>query len=271
MSNYVVAIPTYNRADVVVNKTLHTLLDGKVNKNRIYIFVANKEQEKIYRDTVPSNMYNKIVVGQLGITNQRKFISTYFPEGQYIISMDDDVEELLMMKNPEKLVKIRDLNTFFMEAYKELKKEGLYIWGIYPVRNPFFMKKKISTDLKFIIGVLFGYINRHLKQLEPSNNAETKEDYEQSILYYKLDGGVLRYNYITPKTKFHAEGGLGKDRFDRNKKAAEYLKKTYPDIITIFHRANGMTEVKFARMKRIEEVKIKTKKTRVIKNKTRKK
>jgi hypothetical protein len=32
-----------------------------------------------------------------------------------------------------------------------------------------------------------------------------------------------------------------------------------------------MTEVKFARMKRIEEVKIKTKKTRVIKNKTRKK
>ena len=106
--------------------------------------------------------------------------------------------------------------------------------------------------------------------MEPSNSAETKEDYEQSILYYKLDGGVLRYNYITPKTKFHAEGGLGKDRFDRNKKAAEYLKKTYPDIITIFHRANGMTEVKFARMKRIENAN-KTKKTRTTKNKTRKK
>lgn len=269
MSNYVVAIPTYDRADVIANKTLHTLLDGKVNKNKIYIFVANKEEEKKYREKVPSNMYHKIVVGKLGIMNQRIFISKYFPEGQYVVSMDDDVEELLMMKNSEKLVKMRDLDTFFMDAYKELKKEGLYIWGIYPVRNPFFMKKKISTDLKFIIGVLFGYINRHLKQLQPS--IETKEDYEQSILYYKMDGGVLRYNYITPKTKFNAEGGLGKDRFDRYKKAAEYLKKTYPDIITIFHRATGMTEVKLARLKRVEETRTKTKKTKVSKNKTRKK
>lgn len=270
MSNYVVAIPTYDRADVIANKTLHTLLDGKVNKNKIYIFVANKEEEKKYREKVPSNMYHKIVVGKLGIMNQRIFISKYFPEGQYVVSMDDDVEELLMMKNSEKLVKMHDLDAFFMDAYKELKKEGLYIWGIYPVRNPFFMKKKISTDLKFIIGVLFGYINRHLKQLQPS--IETKEDYEQSILYYKMDGGVLRYNYITPKTKFNAEGGLGKDRFARYKKAAEYLKKTYPDIITIFHRATGMTEVKLARLKRVgEEMKVKTKKTKVSKNKTRKK
>lgn len=252
MSNYVVAIPSYNRENEIIDKTLSTLLDGKVTKNHIYIFVANKQQEKLYEETIPKNMYNKIVVGKLGITNQRKFISKYFPENQYIVSMDDDVEELLMMKNPEKLTKIHDLDKFFKDAYKELKKEKLYIWGIYPVRNPFFMKKKISTDLKFIIGVLFGYINRHLKKLEPSIQAETKEDYEQSILYYEMDGGVLRYNYITPKTKFNAAGGLGTDRFERNKKAAEYLKKTYPDIITIFHRASGMTEVRFARLPRFE-------------------
>lgn len=252
MSNYVVAIPTYNREDVISDKTLNTLLEGNVPKSRIYLFVANKQQEKLYEEAVPKSMYNKIIVGKLGITNQRKFISKYFPENQYIVSMDDDVEELLMMKNPEKLVKVHDLDKFFKDAYKELKKEKLFIWGIYPVRNPFFMKKKISTDLKFIIGVLFGYINRRSKKLEPSSNAETKEDYEQSILYYKMDGGVLRYNYITPKTKFNAVGGLGTDRFERNKNAAEYLKKTYPDIITIFHRASGMTEVRFARLPRFD-------------------
>jgi hypothetical protein len=252
MSNYVVAIPTYNRAQEVVSKTLTTLLDGKVSKDRIYLFVANKSQEKLYEEAVPKTMYHKIVVGKLGITNQRKFISKYFPENQYIVSVDDDVEELLMMKNPETLVKIKDVDKFFNEAYAELKSENLYIWGIYPVRNPFFMKKKISTDLKFVIGVLFGYINRHLKKLEPSIHSETKEDYEQSILYYKMDGGVLRYNYITPKTKFNAPGGLGTDRFERNKNAAEYLKKTYPDIITIFHRKSGMTEVRFARLPRFE-------------------
>lgn len=259
MVDYVVAIPTYNRADVVAKKSLQTLKNGKVNKNKIYLFVANKEEENKYKDLVPKDLYHKIVVGKLGITNQRKFISKYFPVGKYIVSMDDDVEELLKMKNEKSFEKVRDINKFFIEAYHLLKKEGLYIWGIYPVRNPFFMKKKVTTDLKFIIGVLYGYINRKLKQLEPSNHAETKEDYDQSILYYKKDGGVLRFNYITPKTKFNAEGGLGTDRFERNRNAANYLKKEYPDIITIFHRKNGMTEVKLARLPRVVKNKNETK------------
>ena len=253
-SNYIVAIPTYNRADVVIKKTLHTLIEGKVSKNRIFLFVANKSQYKLYEETVPKSMYKQIVIGRLGITNQRKFISSYFHENQYIVSMDDDVEELLVLKGDDKLEQIKNIDVFFKDAYRLLKKENLYIWGIYPVRNPFFMKHKITTDLRFIIGVLFGYINRHSKKLAPSIKAETKEDYEQSILYYKMDGGVLRFNNITTKTKFHAEGGLGTDRFDRNKNAAEYLKKEYPDIITIFHRANGMTEVKLTKMPRILDI-----------------
>ena len=266
--NYVVAIPTYNRVKELVNKSLATLKRGKVNSNKIYIFVANKEQEQLYKDAAPKSMYHKIVVGKIGIANQRKFISKYFPEKQYIVSMDDDVEELEMMTAPDKLVKITNLDKFFNDAYKKLKEENLFIWGIYPVHNPFFMKKNISTGLKFIIGVLYGYINRHNTKLEPSVNAETKEDYEQSILYYKMDGGVLRYNYIVPKTKFNAPGGLGTDRFERNKKAANYLKKTYPDIITIFHRKSGMPEVKMARLPRNEgPVSNKTKK---VSKKTRK-
>lgn len=258
MSNYVVAIPTYNRVKELVNKSLLTLKNGKVSASKIHIFVANKEQEKLYADAVPKALYHKIVVGKIGIANQRKFISKYFPEKQYIVSMDDDVEELEMMTAPDKLVKIRDLDKFFKDAHKKLNDEHLFIWGVYPVHNPFFMKKNISTGLKFIIGVLYGYINRHNKKLEPSINAETKEDYEQSILYYKMDGGVVRYNYIVPKTKFNAPGGLGTDRFDRNKKAADYLKKTYPDIITIFHRKSGMPEVKMARLPRNEEPNSKT-------------
>jgi len=251
LSKYIIAIPTYNRAEQVVEKTLSTLSRGNVSKNRIYIFVANKEQQRIYEQVVPKNLYKEIIVGKLGITNQRKFIAKYFKQGQYVISMDDDIEEILKLKGPDKLVKVTNLDVFFNDAYRDLKEEGLYIWGIYPVRNAFFMKNTVSTDLKFIIGVMYGYITRHSKDLEPSINAETKEDYEQSILYYYKDGGVLRYNNITTKTKFNAVGGLGQDRFGRNKKAAEYLKKTYPDIISIFYRANGMTEVRMARHPRI--------------------
>jgi hypothetical protein len=249
-SNYVVAIPSYNRHNEIIEKTLTTLLDGGVNKNKIYIFVANKTQEKLYSNVVPKTLYNKIVVGKIGIANQRVFISNYFPVNKYIISLDDDVEELQILKG-DKLVKLRDLDGFFKDAYKILKKEHLFIWGVYPVRNAFFMYNTISTDLKFIIGVTFGYINRKLKELVPK--AEGKEDIEQSILYYLLDGGVVRFNNIVPKTKFNAPGGLGTDRQEMNKKAAEYLKHKYPDIVTIFHRKNGMTEVRLARLKRISQ------------------
>jgi len=252
MSNFVVAIPSYNRENIITTKTLKTLSDGGISPKKIYIFVANRQQYLLYTSTVPSNLYNKIIIGKKGITKQRKFISQWFPEGQYIISIDDDVEEIqILNKSGDKLVKLEDINNFFISSYKLLKKEGLYIWGIYPVQNSFFMKKSITTDLRFIIGVLFGYINRHDKKIYPSTRIESKEDYEQSILYYKMDGGVLRYNFITTKTKFNAEGGLGKDRQKSNAESAAYLKKKYPNIITVFHRKNGMTEVKLLLLPRI--------------------
>lgn len=251
--SYVVAIPSYNRVEEIVKKSLPTLLKGGVKKSQIYIFVANVEQSKMYEAGVPRDMYNKIVVGKKGIANQRKYISKYFKEGQYIVSMDDDVEELLKLKGEDQLVRIRDLDAFFIDAYQLLMKEQLYIWGIYPVRNAFFMQPKVTTDLRFIIGVLHGYINRHSKKLEPSTSAESKEDYEMTILFYKMDGGVIRFNNITPKTKFNAAGGLGKDRQEMNKTAAEYLQKKYPDIVTIFHRpTNGMTEIKLKKMERMK-------------------
>lgn len=248
--NYVIAIPSYNRSDIISNKTLKTLYEGNIINNKIYIFVANQREYSLYKQNVIPQLYNKIVIGKKGITNQRNFIANYFPEGQYVISMDDDIESLEMLKG-DKLVKLKNINDFFIEAYKLLKKNNLYIWGIYPVRNPFFMYKETTYDLRFIIGVLFGFITRHTKKLKMNNHAETKEDYEQTMLYFQMDGGIIRFNNVTAKTKFNSEGGLGTDRYERNKLAAEYLYKKYPDIITVFQRKNKMFEVKLKRLPRI--------------------
>lgn len=247
MVNYVVAIPTYNRQDVLENKTLKTLIDGGVSKNKIYLFVANQEQYRLYQESIPKNMYKEIIIGKKGIANQRNFIANYFEEGQYVVSMDDDVEEFQMLRG-EKLAKLKNVEDFFVDAYKLLKKNKLFIWGIYPVQNPFFMYNEVTTDLRFLIGVTYGFIVRHNRNLRPSINSETKEDYEQTILYYKMDGGVMRFNYITTKTKFNAPGGLGTDRYERNKSAATYLFKKYPDIVTVFQRKNGTYEVKLKRL-----------------------
>jgi hypothetical protein len=240
---YKVAIPSYKRQDILVKKSLPTLISGKVDKKKIYIFVANKSEEKIYRDVIPKDI--KIVVGKKGIANQRKFIKNYFKQGECIVSIDDDIQGLYQYKS-DKLVHKKNIDAFFKQAFKKLKKEKLYIWGIYPVSNPFFMKgaKPITTELKFIIGCLYGFIVRNDKKLEPSSKAEGKEDYHQSILYYLKDGGVVRYNHMTVKTKFNAPGGLGTKRFVMNKKAATFLHKKYPEIVTVWNRPNGMTEIR---------------------------
>lgn len=255
MSNYVIAIPSYKRQEILAAKSLKTLIDGGVSPKKIHIFVANKEEEDLYEKAIPKDMYGKIVVGVKGITNQRKFILKYFPEGTEIVSIDDDVEGLFKMKGPTKLLKIKDVDKFFRDAFQKLHKDGFFIWGIYPVHNPFFMKDKVTTDLKFIIGTMYGFINRHDQKLQPNSKIKEKEDVETSILYYLKDGGVVRYNNITIKTKFHAEGGLGKTegRFEANKEAAAYLEKTYPDLVSIFKRKNGMSEVRLSRGKGLGE------------------
>jgi hypothetical protein len=243
-----IAIPTYNRSDVLERKTLTTLLKGGIEPKQIYIFVANQKEKKIYEDAIPRDKYNQMIVGKLGITNQRKFIKNYFKEGDQVVSIDDDVEGIFKLvgnkQHPVPILVETKAKPFFISAFKRLEKEGLYMWGIYPVRNPFFMKQTVSTGLSFIIGALHGYIVRHDKSLEPNIKSEGKEDYHQSILYYLKDGGVVRFNNITIKTKFLAKGGLGEDRFERNRLSAEYLQSTYPTLVSIFHRKNGMTEIR---------------------------
>jgi len=243
---YSIAIPSYNRPNEIIKKTLKTLLEGGIDPNNIYIFVANLDQSNIYHDIIPSNLYYKIIIGEIGISNQRNFIKNYFPVGQYIVSIDDDVDELKIVEN-DKLIKLKNLHSFFSDAYHLLIKEKLFIWGVYPIRNVFFMshnKSIVTTNLKFLIGVLFGYINRDAKDLSLSLKAEVKEDYEQSILYYIKDGGVVRFNNVAPKTKFNTIGGLGKERGEKNEKAAKYLKDTYPDLVRLFKRKNGLDEIK---------------------------
>ena len=240
---YVVAIPSYDRPVEITKKTLLTLKKGKVSPDKIYVFVANKAEEAKYKDTMDPTMYHKIVVGKKGLVQQRKFISQYFPQGKQIVSMDDDVRNLVKLSG-DKLKVIKNLDKFFQDAFNQLKKSKLYLWGVYPVKNALFMKNNTSTDLRFIIGVVHGYINRHDSKLYPNLKSVSKEDIEQSILFYLKDGGILRFNNIGFSTQFNAPGGLGTDRFKMNKTAQEYLVKKYPGIASAKFRKDGTPEIR---------------------------
>jgi hypothetical protein len=244
--SYVIAIPSYQRAEILKDKTLKMLQESHISSKKIYIFLANDEEKINYEKIIPKSMYYKIVVGVKGINEQRKFIVKYFPNKKQIVSIDDDVSELLEMDKNEKMQPIKNINTVFDTAFEDLKKNKLYLWGLFPTPNPFYMvgQKPVTTELRFIIATIYGFINRHDMILK--SNIEEKEDVENSLRYYIRDGGVIRYNRISFKTKFkNSSGGLGgiEKRFKANEEAAKYLCATYPEYARLKIRKNGMHEV----------------------------
>ncbi len=195
--NYSICIPSHKRSDIIGDKVLGLLQKHNIPKEQIYIFVA-KDEIETYSSKLPSY---QIVEGENGIGKQRQKISNYFEQNHFIVSIDDDVCEILDHGKP-----IISLDIFIKDAFHLLLDNQLTLAGVYPVNNEFFCKDTITTDLRFCIGQFKIFINK--KQLE-NRDYNLLEDYENTLKHYCYGGGVLRFNYITLKANYKSgKGGL---------------------------------------------------------------
>jgi len=254
MSNYVVCIPSYKRAEICNEKTLATLKKMNIPSSKIFVYVANTDEFDEYKQKLDKSLYNKLVVGIKGLVPQRQFIMEQWPEGKQIVFFDDDVSSIDLSMS--KLFKGKTLDHFFKTAFDECKKQKSFIWGVYPVFNPFFRKARseITTCLNYIVGAFYGIINRpQLKSIRLTITKENgqKEDVERTIKYFIEDGIVLRFNKIGFVTKYYGKsGGLGtfEERLKPMLEASERLKKTYPDYGNLSTKKGGMTEFKLKKI-----------------------
>ena len=92
--SYKIAIPSYKRHTTLKKKTMKVLEHYKVPPSIIHIFVANREEEKIYKETLEPNSYGKIIVGKPGIKEIRNFMAKYFREGEKVVYLDDDLSKI---------------------------------------------------------------------------------------------------------------------------------------------------------------------------------
>lgn len=241
---YYIAIPSYKRAEKLKAKTLSLLERYSIDPGVVYIFVADKQEYEVYRKALPDKWQN-IVVARPGVVYARNFIQDYFAEGDRVVCMDDDIEGIEEKVNDKKTKPLDDLNKFILYAWELCDKYKCGLWGVYPVFNPYFMKRTITLDLKFCWGGFFGLIIARGMHCSP--DSQTKEDYELTIKYFLRDGRVLRFNYIAAKTKVYSGTG-GCNAFDRkllSKQAAEYLIKTYPMFVEYNKsRKSGFVEIK---------------------------
>ena len=257
MVAYIIAIPSYKRAETLKSKTLSMLKSNKINSKKIHVFVANNEEKKTYESTLDKNSYGKIIVGIVGMKNIRNFISNYFPENTYILNLDDDLSSIDYLENPKKVSKIINLDKFVKDAFRYAESQGANLWGVYAVANPFFMNYGISSGLYYIVGAMWGSKNVHKKKIKVT--IDDKEDFERSLLYYKEDGLVIRYNYVTIRTKYYKEqGGMQVTRTsDRVTKSAHYLINKYPSLCELnTNKKSAKTELKFRKQEKNKRLKI---------------
>jgi len=277
MTDYVVCIPSYKRSQICNEKTLKTLKKMDIPSSKIYVYLANKEEEDEYEKVLDKKFYNKLVVGIKGLVPQRQFIMEQWPEGKHIVFFDDDVASIDLSMS--KIFKGKSLDFFFKYAFKECKKMKSFMWGVYPVFNPFFRKARdeMTTCLNYIVGAFYGIINRpNLKSIQLTLTKENgqKEDVERTIKYFVEDGILLRFNKIGFETKYYGKsGGLGtfEARLKPMLEASKLLKKTYPEYGEISTKKNGMTEFRLKKIPSSHNVSQNvTKKNKVNKNKTQK-
>ena len=145
------AIPSYNRAKIIKQHTLQILQNYNIPKKQIYIFVSDENQYNEYK-TELCDEYN-IIIGKLGLHNQRNFITNFFKAGQYILNIDDDIKKLCILKNGilKDLIESEFKNLLYT-AFKLCIEKHSYIWGIHQTQNIRFMRDSITFDLSFIVG-----------------------------------------------------------------------------------------------------------------------
>jgi len=212
-----IVIPSLTRADILTTRTLPLLLElYEIEPSSIFVFVVEDELED-YKNKINNEKVN-VIVGVKGIAQQRAFISNYFEEGQFILSLDDDIKTIEELEGDKlfPLKSLKDLNKIVKEIFKSSES---VCCGIYPTNNPFFMKSMVTSNLKFCIGAMRWYLND--REIETNTDYTLLEDYSKSINYYLKYKTISRLNYIAIDHDCNGKlkGGLGSvaDRSYHNK------------------------------------------------------
>lgn len=224
--DYKIVICSHDRVDTLKKKTLATLERYGIPKEKIFIFVAESEEDT-YRQKLDGYL---IYPGELGLQNQRNAVSRYFESDEHLFCLDDDITGFYTSVN-KKLVPLENLDQLIRYGFKTALEEECNLWSLYPVKNALWLKSSISVGLVFCYGCCYGVINKKDILIE----GQLKEDYERTLKFYQKDKSVLRINSVCPSQSYKkGKGGLSSYRTEQREKAeCEALVAQYPELCKI--------------------------------------
>lgn len=243
-TEYSVAIPSYRRADTLVEKTLPMLVEGGVDPGRITVFVCDDERD-LYKEKL-SRFGVHLASAKPTLRAARNIIARYYPVDHPVVEVDDDLKGLIRRVDDKTVEPVKDLHALFLRGFDESDREGARLWGLYPVKNPYFMKDQVTTELKYIGGGLFGL--RFTGKDDPDFVVlDDKEDFERSCRFYLHDGKVVRFGNISwLTTGYGGAGGMQTYRTDETiSTGAKEMVRLFPDLASLnLSKKSGHAEVR---------------------------
>jgi hypothetical protein len=240
-------IPSYQRPKITAEQTLNFLFRHGIPKNDIFLILRNddihlEEYKKIDEEI------NIITTDVKGIGMTHNFITDTFDENDFIIEIDDDLQELY--DNERKPIK--DFIPIVEEMKRLMEEQNISYGGTYQVVNPMFMSacNQYTTDLRYMLGCLrFRFIRKDI--VVETNYAE---DFENCIIHYLRDGKILKNNHIAPKTKNYQSGGCDGDgrHNDTERIDKQFLFDKYPQYCKVFVRKSGKTDLRLKCYKNVK-------------------
>lgn len=251
--DYQIAIPSYARASLLKNQTIGFLERHNVDPTRVTVFVANEEESNAYQDSLGNNY--KVVIGRLGKVNQQRFYHSYYPKGTPLLNLDDDTKTL-RQRTPDG--KLEDFNGSIDELVKTgfriCEEQGAKMWGINPVENGFFMSDVVTVGLRYICGNFYGNYagDPAIVGTDRMYTESSGDDFVTTLRSFIQNGSVVRFEYICPKTKYFAAGGIDAElkekgimtrQIEHAARLADIVSR-YSDLATLVTKAGGMANIK---------------------------
>lgn len=245
---YQIAIPSYGRPEILRDKTLSFLEAKNIDTKIVTIFLASDAEKDLYQKYIDSKW--RMIVGVPNKLEQQKFYHNYYPYGTPLLNIDDDVATLKQRTQEGKLEDFAgDINTLVKQMFDLCQQEGARMWGINPVENGFFMSDQITVGLRFIVGTFYGnYAGDNSITSKTRKYQSSCEDFETTLRSFIENGAVIRAEYLCPKTKYWAQGGMEAslkdagytDRQISQQEVIMDILSRYSDLVTLTKNKGGL-------------------------------
>jgi len=228
--NYTLIIPSHRRSFLLFNKTWSLLQRTGVILKDVIIWVNDDQDFEIYSTLFPPEQIRK---GGSSISEKRNLIQEAFPLDSNIVMIDDDIDEIYVLKENSKKVVLKDFNKLVEMGFSYCEKENCSLWGVYPIDSPLCMKPFVRKNLSYIVAALFGMVNKRIPV-----EFNYAEDFERSIKFYLLEGKVIRLEFVGLLTKYYTTpGGIQTTRTETsNYNSKKSLVDKYPDHAKLVYK-----------------------------------